>query len=426
MDDQLYHGFSGVLRRAGLSVRETFRDFRDLLTRERSIRLMSALGLLIVLLAILLWLLESNAYIPSDDKSYVHNFWEALYMSFISGTTTGYGDITPHTTLGRIVTVAIIISGMVLTSVLTATIASWFVEKRLLEGKGMEKITWRNHFVICGWNSSVRSLLEGIYHNTQDGAQVVMINNVSEDAISEVLYHYRRQGLRYVRGEFEHENVLERANVQHAKSVVILADGSIHNGYAGADQRTVLGSLAVKSMSSSVSVCAEIVDKANVSHLKRAHVDHIVVLGEHNDFLLSNSVTSPGVTIAAQELLNPFRGSVIRQTRLPAGLVDQEFSAVSAYFREKKGALAIGVVSEEAKGMNLSDILSDDMSAIDLFIKRQFEGMEEQYFFKGKAIKVRLNPPNNYRAQRNDAVLIISSSEEVIGSGAVQGDDEDE
>ena len=75
---------------------------------------------------------------------------------------------------------------LLLTSILTATIASYFVERRLMEGKGMEKITWRGHTVICGWNVNGRDLLDGIYRETRDSAQVVIVNNLPEEEVSEL------------------------------------------------------------------------------------------------------------------------------------------------------------------------------------------------------------------------------------------------
>jgi voltage-gated potassium channel len=415
-----HQGFSGWAREQAIRARETFRDIRDRLIHEPSVRLMAATGLLTFLLGIAVFFVERRAAFlahQQNSKDWITNFGKAMYWLFISGTTTGYGDIIPHTGLGRGLTVLVILSSMVLTSVLTATIVSWFVEKRLLEGKGMEKVTWRNHIVICGWNAQGRTLLDIIYRDTRDSAQIVLVNNLEEEEVSELLFQFKRQGLRFVRGDFVHESVLQRANAGFARSAVILADGSIGSGYAKADERTVLCALALKSMNSGVKVCAEIVEEQNASHLKRAQVDQIVVIGGFDDYLLANAVTAPGVTAAVQELLNPWSGALIQQAKVPLQLVDQDFGALCRHFREKRGALVIGVVSEEERGMSLDDILSDDMSAIDLFIKRQFEGREGDYFSKGSAVKLRLNPPDNYKVQKNDLALLIEEMAESKAGG---------
>ncbi len=43
-------------------------------------------------------------------------------------TTVGYGDITPHTVPGRIVGIALMLLGVGFLAVLTATVASHFVQ----------------------------------------------------------------------------------------------------------------------------------------------------------------------------------------------------------------------------------------------------------------------------------------------------------
>ena len=47
---------------------------------------------------------------------------EAIYFSFITGLTIGYGDIAPHTTVGRIVSVALGFIGIIFTGLVVAVI----------------------------------------------------------------------------------------------------------------------------------------------------------------------------------------------------------------------------------------------------------------------------------------------------------------
>lgn len=414
------NGLGSGIRDILLGIRDAGRDFKDRLSRERSIRLMAALGVVVLFIAFVVWEVEKGQATAADDpESWIQSIWDAAYWAIITGTTVGYGDKTPHTPLGRGLTIFLILSSMALTSVMTATIASWFVEKRILEGKGMEKITWRKHIVICGWNANARQLLEGIYRDTKDSAQVALVNNLPEEEISEILYLFRRQGLRFVRGDFVHESVLGRANVYNAASVIILADGSVNTGYAGSDQRTILSALAVKSMNPAVRVSAELVDEENVQHLRRAQVDHVVVMGEHDDFLLASSVTAPGVVLALQDLLNPQRGTLIQQARIPSQFVGQTFKELAAHFREKSGAMLIGLVRQDEQGVTLDDILSDDMSAIDRFIKTQFAGLEQDYFGKRASMRVRMNPPDDFNIEKTDRALVISGREDDRPHGGV-------
>jgi voltage-gated potassium channel len=52
---------------------------------------------------------------------------DALWWSVTTITTVGYGDLYPTTAYGRLVAVALMIFGIALLGVITATIAAWFV-----------------------------------------------------------------------------------------------------------------------------------------------------------------------------------------------------------------------------------------------------------------------------------------------------------
>jgi voltage-gated potassium channel len=52
----------------------------------------------------------------------------------VTVTTVGYGDIYPHTVAGRIIAIALMLLGVGFLAVLTATVASHFVQVDQAEG----------------------------------------------------------------------------------------------------------------------------------------------------------------------------------------------------------------------------------------------------------------------------------------------------
>jgi voltage-gated potassium channel len=62
------------------------------------------------------------------DGSNIKNFGDGLWWAMTTVTTVGYGDRFPTTTEGRILAVGLMIMGISLMGVITASVASWFVK----------------------------------------------------------------------------------------------------------------------------------------------------------------------------------------------------------------------------------------------------------------------------------------------------------
>jgi len=72
-----------------------------------------------VYLALLALILIGAAVIAGVENIPIE---EAVYFSFITGLTVGYGDIVPNTTVGRVVSVALGFVGILFTGLVVAVI----------------------------------------------------------------------------------------------------------------------------------------------------------------------------------------------------------------------------------------------------------------------------------------------------------------
>ncbi len=64
-----------------------------------------------------------------DPRAGITTFGQALWWSITTITTVGYGDEYPVTTTGRIIAALLMIGGISLVGSITATIASWIVQR---------------------------------------------------------------------------------------------------------------------------------------------------------------------------------------------------------------------------------------------------------------------------------------------------------
>ncbi len=75
-------------------------------------------------------------------------------------TTVGYGDVVPVTFLGRLVGVALMVIGFLSLSLVTATVASVFIERKFRQEKGLEAVKATQHILILGWPEDAEALLD--------------------------------------------------------------------------------------------------------------------------------------------------------------------------------------------------------------------------------------------------------------------------
>jgi voltage-gated potassium channel len=67
--------------------------------------------------------------VERGHNPHMNNFGDALWWAFTTVTTVGYGDTVPVTVEGRFVAVALMVAGVSLLGVVTATLASWIVQR---------------------------------------------------------------------------------------------------------------------------------------------------------------------------------------------------------------------------------------------------------------------------------------------------------
>lgn len=65
----------------------------------------------------------------SQPGATITSFLDGLWWAVTTMTTVGYGDTYPTTTTGRVVAVVLMLGGIALLGVVTATLASWLVER---------------------------------------------------------------------------------------------------------------------------------------------------------------------------------------------------------------------------------------------------------------------------------------------------------
>jgi voltage-gated potassium channel len=360
--------------------------------------------------------LVSGTLIVTFEKTTKNGMFEqlvdGLWWTIVTMTTTGYGDKYPVTGWGRILAVVIMLLGIVVTSILSGTIASIFVDKKIKEGRGLQEIKMKSHTIICGWNKNAEAILEGICKvSTKKKVMVVLINELDPESFQILTTQHPGIDLKFVRGDFSNEVILARAAINEAKVAIVLADTSGNHTLDNADERTILTVLAIKSLNPDIHTSAELTDKDKEQHLKRANVDEIFINGEFNGFLFASATYSKGISRLVREMLSFKSRNQIKLEQVPTHFIGKKFIELLDYYVKNKKGIIIGLLSEE-KNISFDDLVSDDTSAIDNFIKRKFAEAEIDLGQEGgKEEQLVLNPDPDRIITENDAVFLIGNNE---------------
>jgi voltage-gated potassium channel len=82
--------------------------------------------------AVLLIYAASLAILETErgqPRAQINHFGDALWWSITTVTTVGYGDLAPVTVKGRVIAVLLMVGGISLVGLVTATLASWIVQR---------------------------------------------------------------------------------------------------------------------------------------------------------------------------------------------------------------------------------------------------------------------------------------------------------
>ena len=102
---------------AGMVFAQAIVSVRELFTQRGAPLLVGATVLIMLVIGGLFYWFEPT----------VHDYWEGLWLAFVTGTTIGYGDYVPTTGQARVLAVFTALVGFALVTLFTASVVTFFV-----------------------------------------------------------------------------------------------------------------------------------------------------------------------------------------------------------------------------------------------------------------------------------------------------------
>jgi voltage-gated potassium channel len=209
--------------------------------------------------------------------------FDGFYMTVMTVTTVGYGEIHPLTMSGRIVAAMLMLGGVgtvfisfgvIVDLIIKLELGDYFGRKR--RQRMVEKLT--EHYIVCGAGRVGRSVIRELQRS---GAQVLLIDSDPNRAQWGVV-----EGIPTVVDDATKDETLDRARIRFAKGLVAAISSDAENVYVALSARVLNPNLILS---------ARATDEQAEEKLKRAGVTTVVTPYTFIGHRLAQSMLRPHV-----------------------------------------------------------------------------------------------------------------------------------
>lgn len=197
----------------------------------------------VLLLFLLVIIIGVVGYMYLSDDTFIN----ALYMTIITITTVGFGEVHPLTDVEKIFTVFLILMSVVILGLIASVITQYVASGELFEKLKFKKVqkkieNLKNHTIVCGYG---RNGKQAIIKLKKYNKRVVIIES-DEKLIGEI----EKENLLLINGDATNDDVLEKAGIKEASNLITTLPSDADNLFVVLSARQLNKELTIVSRAS--------------------------------------------------------------------------------------------------------------------------------------------------------------------------------
>jgi len=289
--------------------------------RNKEVIIAGLLLLLVIVIGVI-------GYMQIDD----YHFVNALYMTVITVSTVGYGEVKELSDTGKLFTSGLILASLVVLGYAISVLTQKLIHSQLSffyasNSKKRRSKKMENHIIIVGYGRNGKQVVEELISRKMkvvvvDKDHAIVINNMG-------------MPVTFIEGDATEDEVLIKAGIKSARSLITTLPNDADNLYVVLTARSLKHDLKIISRASS---------ESSERKLRMAGVDSVVMPERVGGAHMATLIAQPDIVEFLEHITIhsdiPTFLTEIMCNNLPVDLINKPISEIG--FRKKSGANIIG------------------------------------------------------------------------------------
>lgn len=261
----------------------------------------------------------------------IRTLFDSFYWAIVTVGTVGYGDITPMTVGGRIVAMALILSGVGVLSFLISIVVTAFNEEiqQLRENTVYAELhRYKNFVIICGFGRVGQHIAKQLHKDRQH----FVVLDINEEHVQKA----KQLNYLVIHADASNNDILKSVGINKGATAVLCVTGD--------DVTNVYIALTSRHLNKDIQIISRANGQENVKKMYQAGADNVIQPFEMAGTLVAEYIGQPAAFEAILGILHEESHILMETLHVQAGCLIDGKTVSDIGFKERKLVL-LGIIS---------------------------------------------------------------------------------